>query len=68
MTNSDSRKTHGNKGNCNAKKKTLATTHMQIRLTEFEKSVFVAQAKKKRMTLSKWVLKTLMDNVLTKQK
>ena len=67
MTSSDS-KTHGNNGNCNAKKKTLAATHMQIRLTEYEKSVFVAQAKKKRMTLSKWVLKTLMDNVLTKQK
>lgn len=68
MTNCNSEKTNGYKGNDNAKKSMLANKHMQIRLTEFEKSVFVAQAKKKKMTLSKWVLKTLMENVLTKQK
>lgn len=68
MKNSDSEKKHGNKGNCNAKKTLLASNHMQIRLTESEKSIFVAQAKKNGMTLSKWVLKTLMEHVLTKQK
>ncbi len=67
MKNSDSEKKHGNKGNCNAKKAMRANTHMQIRLTDSEKSIFVDQAKKNGMTLSKWVLKVLMENVLTKQ-
>ena len=61
-------KHHGNKGNSNAKKKTLASCQMQIRISESEKAIFVAQAKEQKMTLSAWVLKILNDYVLTKQK
>ena len=54
---------HGNTGKANASKEEVKDSHIQMRVTQAQKSAWVKQAQAKKMKLTEWITKKLNDDL-----
>lgn len=54
---------HGNTGKANASKEEVKDSHIQMRVTQAQKSAWVKQAQAKKMKLTEWITKKLNNEL-----